>query len=594
MSYKALYRTYRPQTFEDVAGQSHVTITLKNAIKENRIAHAYLFAGPRGTGKTTIAKILAKAINCTGDQPPCNECPNCKAITQGDHPDVIEIDAASNNGVNEVRDLIDKVKYAPINAKYKVYIIDEVHMMTPEAFNALLKTLEEPPAHIVFILATTEPHKILPTIISRCQRFDFKRVDEKDIINRLEYVLKEEKVDYEEDALEIISKLADGGMRDALSILEQCLAYDRHLTVENINKVYGLLSNDEKIRLIKLLLTKDMKNVLKTLDHMMSLSIDLKRLTQDLIDVLKDVIIFKNTEDLSLLFVLHKNDIQKIVPYMLVEEAFQMIDIFMDASSHYGQAVDSSTYFELALLKICNQIENEHKEVVIEEPTIIEDVSHETLVEEKTEIVEKQKEEVKPIIEHQEAKETHEEEIKEEEKQAEVSEEKEPQPEKLPSQIEVDFNDILNILVQAKRTVLNDIQDKWPVIRRYCYNLNTAKYANMLCDAKPVAAGEKGFILTLKYQPEVNNVNYTENYYPLKSFLKELLGSDYDFIAVMEDEWPHMRQKFIQLNKEKKLPQPQPIVLHHIDEYHEPVVELTEAQQYAIDMFGDDIVEFEE
>ena len=594
MSYKALYRTYRPQTFEDVAGQSHVTITLKNAIKENRIAHAYLFAGPRGTGKTTIAKILAKAINCTGDQPPCNECPNCKAITQGDHPDVIEIDAASNNGVNEVRDLIDKVKYAPINAKYKVYIIDEVHMMTPEAFNALLKTLEEPPAHIVFILATTEPHKILPTIISRCQRFDFKRVDEKDIINRLEYVLKEEKVDYEEAALEIISKLADGGMRDALSILEQCLAYDRHLTVENINKVYGLLSNDEKIRLIKLLLTKDMKNVLKTLDHMMSLSIDLKRLTQDLIDVLKDVIIFKNTEDLSLLFVLHKNDIQKIVPYMLVEEAFQMIDIFMDASSHYGQAVDSSTYFELALLKICNQIENEHKEVVVEEPTIIEDVSHETLVEEKTEVVEKTIEEVKPIIEHQEAKETHEEEIKEEEKQVEVSEEKEPQPEKLPSQIEVDFNDILNILVQAKRTVLNDIQDKWPVIRRYCYNLNTAKYANMLCDAKPVAAGEKGFILTLKYQPEVNNVNYTENYYSLKSFLKEVLGSDYDFIAVMEDEWPHMRQKFIQLNKEKKLPQPQPIVLHHIDEYHEPVVELTEAQQYAIDMFGDDIVEFEE
>ncbi len=596
MSYKALYRTYRPQTFEDVAGQSHVTITLKNAIKENRIAHAYLFAGPRGTGKTTIAKILAKAINCTGDHPPCNECPNCKAITQGDHPDVIEIDAASNNGVNEVRDLIDKVKYAPINAKYKVYIIDEVHMMTPEAFNALLKTLEEPPAHIVFILATTEPHKILPTIISRCQRFDFKRVDEHDIISRLEYVLKEEKVDYEEDALEIISKLADGGMRDALSILEQCLAYDRNLTVENINKVYGLLSNDEKIRLIKLLLTKDMKNVLKTLDHMMSLSIDLKRLTQDLIDVLKDVIIFKNTQDLSLLFVLHKSDIQQIVPYMLVEEAFQMIDIFMDASSHYGQAVDSSTYFELALLKICNQIENEHKEVVVEEPKVIEDVSHETLVDEKIEVEEKpiEKVEPEPIVEPQEVQqEIHEE---QEEKQVEPIEENKPQikEEKSPSQIEVDFNDILNILVQAKRTVLNDIQDKWPVIRRYCYNLNTAKYANMLCDAKPVAAGEKGFILTLKYQPEVNNVNYTENYYPLKNFLKEVLGSDYDFIAVMEDEWPLMRQKFIQLNKEKKLPQPKPIVLHHIDEYHEPVVELTEAQQYAIDMFGDDIVEFEE
>ena len=503
MSYKALYRTYRPQTFEDVAGQSHVTITLKNAIKENRIAHAYLFAGPRGTGKTTIAKILAKAINCTGDHPPCNECPNCKAITQGDHPDVIEIDAASNNGVNEVRDLIDKVKYAPINAKYKVYIIDEVHMMTPEAFNALLKTLEEPPAHIVFILATTEPHKILPTIISRCQRFDFQRVDENDIITRLKYVLEEEKVDYEEEALAIISKLADGGMRDALSILEQCLAYDRHLTVENINKVYGLLSNDEKIRLIKLLLTKDMKGVLKTLDHMLSTSIDLKKLTQDLIDVLKDVVIYKNTEDLSLLFVLHKSDIQQIIPYILVEEAFEMIDIFMDASSHYGQSVDSSTYFELALLKICNQVKEENKkEVVVEtvkpqvqekivesvqevikeepvlsfQPPIIEEVKEEkTVEEEKKQPVETIKEEPIETVQEEPIQEPTE----------EVHEE--PVQQHIATNIEVDFNDILNILVQAKRTVLTDIQDKWPVIKRYCYNLNTAKYANMLFEAKPVA-----------------------------------------------------------------------------------------------------------
>ena len=203
-----------------------------------------------------------------------------------------------------------------------------------------------------------------------------------------------------------------------------------------------------------------------------------------------------------------------------------------------------------------------------------------------------------PVIEPQEDLQEKVEEKKEpkvEQVETPVEEAKEEVKEvKITAQIEVDFNDILNILVQAKRTVLNDIQDKWPVIRRYCYNLNTAKYANMLCDAKPVAAGEKGFILTLKYQPEVNSINYTENYYPLKNFLKEVLGSEYDFIAVMEADWPNMRQKFIQLSKEKKLPQPQPIVLHHIDEYHEPVVELTEAQQYAIDMFGDEIVEFEE
>ena len=593
MTYKALYRTYRPQTFDDVAGQNHVTITLKNAIKENRIAHAYLFAGPRGTGKTTIAKILAKAINCTADEVPCNECANCKAITNGDHPDVIEIDAASNNGVNEIRELIDKVKYAPINAKYKVYIIDEVHMMTTEAFNALLKTLEEPPAHIVFILATTEPHKIIPTIISRCQRFDFKKVDEDDIINRLRYVLDEEKVNYEDNALTIISKLADGGMRDALSILEQCLAYDRNLTVENINQVYGLLSNSDKIHLIKLLLTKDMKAVLEILNKMLSSSIDLKRLTQDLIDVLKDIVIYKNTEDLSLLFVLNKSDIQEIIPYILVEEAFEMIDILMDASSHYGQAVDSSTYFELALLKICNQIKEEKtikpiiKEEVVEpvvqqissivEPIIEQSpVTVEPVIEQSTETVIEESINQEPIIEKPVI-------------QEEVVEEKEVKP----VQVDVDFNDILNILVQAKRNILLDIQDKWPVIKRYCYNLNTAKYANMLFEAKPVAAGEKAFIVTLKYQPEVNSINLTDNYYQLKNFLKEVLGSEYDFIAVKEEEWPNIRNKYIELNKERKLPAAQPIVLHHISEYKEKVVELTDAQQYAVDMFGD-IVEFEE
>lgn len=400
MSYKALYRTYRPQTFKDVAGQEHVTRTLQNAIKENRIAHAYLFAGPRGTGKTTIAKILAKAINCTGTNVPCDQCDNCKAITMGDHPDVIEIDAASNNGVDEVRDLIDKVKYAPISGKYKVYIIDEVHMMSPGAFNALLKTLEEPPAHIVFILATTEPHKILPTIISRCQRFDFKRVDDKDIIQRLKYVLDQENKDYEEEALTKIAKLADGGMRDALSILEQCLAFDNHLTIENINQVYGLLSNEKKIKLIKLLLSKDMKGVLKTLDEMLNSSIDLKRLTQDLIDVLKDIIIYKNTQDLDILFVLHKGDIDSIVPYILTEEAFQMIDIFMDASTHYSQSIDPTTYFELALLKICNQVKNEQKIEKIEDTKEIE-VSEEKIIQtEKKDYVEKQevideKEEIK-------------------------------------------------------------------------------------------------------------------------------------------------------------------------------------------------------
>ena len=223
---QALYRKFRPQTFSEMVGQEHITRTLRNQIIANRVGHAYLFNGVRGTGKTTSAKVLARAVNCLNPQDgePCNECEICKAALDGSLTDIVEMDAASNNSVEDIRSIREEVNFLPTKAKYRVYIIDEVHMLSQGAFNALLKTLEEPPAHIVFILATTEPHKILPTIISRCQRFDFKRVDEKDIINRLEYVLKEEKVDYEEDALEIISKLADGGMRDALSILEQCLA----------------------------------------------------------------------------------------------------------------------------------------------------------------------------------------------------------------------------------------------------------------------------------------------------------------------------------------------------------------------------------
>ncbi|UTR16620.1 DNA polymerase III subunit gamma/tau [Salipaludibacillus sp. LMS25] len=302
MSYQALYRVWRPTQLADVVGQEHITKTLKNALLQEKLSHAYLFTGPRGTGKTSAAKIISKSINCEKApvDEPCNTCTICKGIQDGSIVDVMEIDAASNNGVDEIRDIRDKVKFAPSAARYKVYIIDEVHMLSTGAFNALLKTLEEPPPHVIFILATTEPHKIPLTIISRCQRFDFKRISAHAMLKRMEEILERSDVQVNEDALALIARASEGGMRDALSLLDQAISYaDETVTQEDVLSIIGAVSQQLLHRVIEAVYSGDVAAGLQAVDKLMKEGKDPNRFVEDLIFFLRDVLMVKAAPDLD-------------------------------------------------------------------------------------------------------------------------------------------------------------------------------------------------------------------------------------------------------------------------------------------------------
>lgn len=360
MSYTALYRKFRPQEFEDVKGQEHIVTTLKNQIKADRIGHAYLFCGTRGTGKTTIAKIFAKAVNCEHpvDGSPCGECPSCKAISAGTSMNVIEIDAASNNGVDNIREIREEVAYSPTEGKYKVYIIDEVHMLSIGAFNALLKTLEEPPSYVIFILATTEAHKIPITILSRCQRYDFKRITIDTIAARLSELMEAEQVEVEEKAIRYIAKAGDGSMRDALSLLDQCIAFylGQKLTYDHVLEVLGAVDTEVFSQMLRKIMEKDIPGVISLLEELIIQGREPGQFVVDFTWYLRNLLLVQSSDNMEDVLDISSDNL------LLMKEEAQMIDagqlmryirVFSELSNQIRYATQKRVMIEIALIKLC-------------------------------------------------------------------------------------------------------------------------------------------------------------------------------------------------------------------------------------------------
>ena len=368
--YQVLYRKYRPKVFSDVVGQEHITETLSKEIETGKLSHAYLFTGSRGTGKTTCAKILSKAVNCRNpvNGNPCNECEICRGLDSGEILDVVEIDAASNNGVENIRDIREEINFTPASCKYRVYIIDEVHMLSIGAFNALLKTLEEPPAHVKFILATTEVHKLPVTIVSRCQRFDFKRVSPEAMGKRMEYIAEQENLVIDEDAVSLISRISDGGMRDALSLLDQCIGHDRHITSDIVCRVAGMTGKTHLFSLAKAVADKNSADALSLISELHANSCDMERLSSDMTNHFRNLMIVKTVRDSGSFLVSTKDELQQ---YKEQSEGFTLetilycINLLQECTANIKRGVNRRTEMEMTFIKLCTPSLSENSEALL-------------------------------------------------------------------------------------------------------------------------------------------------------------------------------------------------------------------------------------
>ncbi|WP_203643067.1 DNA polymerase III subunit gamma/tau [Levilactobacillus andaensis] len=547
MAYQALYRVWRPQRFDDMIGQEVITRTLKNAITTNQISHAYLFAGPRGTGKTSAAKIFAKAINCHHQQDgePCNECETCKAITDGTLNDVIEIDAASNNGVEEIRDIRDKVKYAPTVADYKVYIIDEVHMLSTGAFNALLKTLEEPPANVIFILATTEPHKIPATIISRTQRFDFKRIAANDSYQRMIYILDQKKVTYDEQAIKVIAKAAEGGMRDALSILDQALSFgDNEITLDNALLVTGSVTHELLATYVQQVLSGDTKAALATLQSVLEAGKDAERFTEDVISYARDLLLYQQApqlvEEAEMGSV--SEDFQALAKKTPAQTMYAMINELNAIQQQMRFTTHPDVYLEILTIKLA-EIGHQNGATPVEMPTAATPDAEAPRAPQQaaasSDVTELQHEidQLRSAVKHlEQAPNT---------AKAAAAPAKPRMTKSAPAK-EVNLAKIYPVLGSATREKLNQLQEVWPDLLN---SLSITQRAVMKV-SQPVAAANSGVIVAFDYsflyQRATTDHELTD---ALENGLDRMIGTALPVVFVPKEDWPTIRKNYLTAHK---------------------------------------------
>ncbi|MDI9232059.1 DNA polymerase III subunit gamma/tau [Staphylococcus caprae] len=526
MDYQALYRMYRPQSFDDVVGQTHVTKTLRNAISKGKQSHAYIFSGPRGTGKTSIAKVFAKAINClnSDDGEPCNECEICRGITQGTNSDVIEIDAASNNGVDEIRNIRDKVKYAPSESKYKVYIIDEVHMLTTGAFNALLKTLEEPPAHAIFILATTEPHKIPPTIISRAQRFDFKAISMDQIVDRLKFVADSQSLDYDEAALEFIAKASEGGMRDALSIMDQAIAFgEEKLTLQDALNVTGSVDEAALNELFKDVVNGDVKAAFSRYHHFISEGKEVNRLINDMIYFVRDTIMNKTSNETI--------EFDALIDFEL-DMLYRMIDIINDTLVSIRFSVNQNVHFEVLLVKLA--------EMIKAQPQTVQNVATTTVATEPDNDV---------LLQRMEKLEN---ELKTLKAQGVPNGGQTQQPKKPTRTVQRSKNafsmqQIAKVLDKANKEDIKLLKDHWQEVIDHAKSNDKKSLVSLLQNSEPVAASEDHVLVKFEEEIHCEIVNKDdEKRNNIESVVCNIVDKSVKVVGVPSDQWLRVRAEYLQ------------------------------------------------